>query len=283
MRDFFYCLIFPHPLNNHRARFLHHRTILFLISFFIITSLFFSSAANPFAEKLKAFADISVQELVTLTNQKRAENGFGTLSENSQLSIAAGKKADDMFAKNYWAHNSPDGITPWVFIKQAGYNYVYAGENLARGFNSSSDVVNAWMASSTHRANILSANYKDVGFAVKSGSLNGEQTFLVVQEFGSRQVLSAARKNTVQKQKTATAKKVLGFEISSYLPFKPNLSKSAEIAIILILGFMAVLLTDLVLTERRKIARFVGHNLDHAIFLTVIVLVIYIFNTGVVL
>ncbi len=245
--------------------------------------MFFSSAANPFAEKLKAFADISVQELVTLTNQKRAENGFGTLSENSQLSIAAGKKADDMFAKNYWAHNSPDGITPWVFIKQAGYNYVYAGENLARGFNSSSDVVNAWMASSTHRANILSANYKDVGFAVKSGSLNGEQTFLVVQEFGSRQVLSAARKNTVQKQKTATAKKVLGFEISSYLPFKPNLSKSAEIAIILILGFMAVLLTDLVLTERRKIARFVGHNLDHAIFLTVIVLVIYIFNTGVVL
>lgn len=282
MRDFIYCLIFPHPLNNHRAAFLHPKTILLLISFFILSSLYFPSAINPLSERIKAYADISVAELISFTNQKRAENGLKSLSENQQLTEAASKKADDMFAKNYWAHNSPEGTTPWVFIKQSGYNYVYAGENLARGFNSSSDVVNAWMSSPNHRANILSGNYKDVGFSVKSGKLNGEQTFLVVQEFGSREVLPFAKKTT-QKQKTVSAKKVLGFEISSYFPFKPNFSKSANIVIILILGFIAVLLTDLVLTERRKIARFVGHNLDHAIFLTVIVLVICIFNTGVVL
>lgn len=283
MRDFIYCLIFPHPRNNHRAHVLHPKAILLLISFFIFSSLFFSSNINPLSERIKAYADISVAELMSFTNQKRVENGLQQLSENSQLAAAASKKADDMFAKNYWAHNSPDGITPWVFIKESGYNYVYAGENLARGFNSATDVVNAWMASPNHRANILSGNYKDVGFSVKSGKLNGEQTFLVVQEFGSASVLPVARKKTVKKQKTATTKKVLGFEISSFPSFKPNFSKSTDVAIVLILGFIAVLLTDLILTQRRKIARFVGHNLDHAIFLTVIILVISIFNTGVVL
>lgn len=284
MRDFFYCLIFPHPLNNHRARFLHPKSILLLISFFLFCSLFFSGAYNPLSERIKAYADISVQELISFTNQKRVENGLAPLANSPQLSEAASKKADDMFAKNYWAHNSPTGDTPWVFIKQSGYNYVYAGENLARGFSSSTDVVNAWMASKAgHRENILSANYKDVGFSVKSGSLNGEQTFLVVQEFGSKGILPVARRDTVPKQKTQASRKVLGFEISSFPSFKPNFSKSAEVAIFLILGVIAVLFIDLILTERRKIVRFVGHNLDHAIFLTVIILVISVFNTGAIL
>lgn len=274
MKDFIYCLIFPHSLNNHRARFLHPKSILTLISFFILWSLFFSGGYSPFAEKLRAYAEISIQELVTFTNQKRAENGLAPLAQNTKLSEAAGKKADDMFAKNYWAHNSPDGVTPWVFIKDSGYNYVYAGENLARGFNNSSDVVDAWMASSTHRTNILSSNYKDVGFAVKSGSLNGEQTFVVVQEFGSSTLLPAVKKDEISKPKISASREVLGL---------PSFSKSAEVAIFLILGIIVVLLIDLILTERRKITRFVGHNLDHAVFLSVIVLVICLFNAGVVL
>lgn len=226
---------------------------------------------------MKAFADISVQELISFTNQKRAENGAPALSSNAALSNAASKKADDMFAKNYWAHNSPDGTTPWVFIKQAGYDYVYAGENLAKGFNNSTDVVNAWMASPDHRANVLSQNFKDVGFAVKSGSLNGEQTFLVVQEFGSRNVLPIAKKSITKKQNT---KKVLGFEVSSYFANKPNLSLSSDFAIILLATFITVFFLDMFIIRRKNIARFVGHNLDHAIFLTAIVLVIAIFNTG---
>ncbi len=284
MRDFLYCLIFPHPLNNHRAAFLHPKTILILISFFIFSSLFFPSSLNPFESRIRAFADISVQELINFTNQKRAENGLPAFSNNSALSAAAGKKVDDMFAKNYWAHNSPDGTTPWVFIKGAGYDYVYAGENLARGFNSATDVVNAWMSSTAgHRENILSPNFKDVGFAVKSGSLNGEQTFLVVQELGSRSLLPVARKKTSQKQKTLVAKKVLGFEVSRYLPNKPNLSVSSEFTIFLIFTFIMVLFVDMVIVKRKKVVRFVGHNLDHAIFLTAIVFTIAIFNTGVVL
>lgn len=278
MRDLFYCLIFPHPKNNHRAHVLHPKALLFFIAFFIFSSLLFSS--NPVASRVRAYADISTQELLNFTNQKRTENGLQALSNNSQLAEAASKKADDMFAKNYWAHNSPDGTTPWVFIKQSGYSYVYAGENLARGFSSASDVVNAWMASPTHRANILSSNFKDVGFAVKSGVLNGEQTFLVVQEFGSKNYAVAAAKKTPPKK--AVSRKVLGFEVSG-VSINPGMSRSGELAIVLLLGFISVLLLDLVLIERKKIVRFVGHNLDHAIFLFAIVICMGILGGGLII
>src|SRR3989344_7862290 len=172
MRNFLYCLIFPHPSNNHRAKVLHPKILLLIISFFIFSSLFFSSNLNPLGARIKAAADVSVQELLQFTNQKRTENNLSILTLNDQLSVAAENKAQDMFEKDYWAHNSPSGTTPWEFIKGAGYNYVFAGENLARGFKNSDDIVNAWMASSTHRTNLLSPKYREVGFAVKSGNLN---------------------------------------------------------------------------------------------------------------
>jgi|SRR3989344_2059781 len=279
MRDFFYCLVLPHSKNNHRPSLLHHKILFLIISFFVLSPFFFSSSINPLGGKLKAYAEISVRELLEFTNQKRIENGLKPLLSDPELSEAASKKADDMFAKNYWAHNSPTGATPWVFIKESGYNYVYAGENLAKGFNSSGDIVNAWMASSTHRANILSENYTDVGFSVKSGQLNGEQTFLVVQEFGSKSVLPLAQKSEPKSQNTEPVRKVLGFELASSFT-KPSFSGSETITLIVILSFISVLFIDLILIERKKIARIVGHNLDHAIFLGVIAVIIIIFNTG---
>ena len=65
-----------------------------------------------------------------------------------------------MIAKNYWAHNAPDGASPWSFFKNVGYRYLYAGENLARDFGDSASVVNAWMNSPTHRDNLLSGRYR---------------------------------------------------------------------------------------------------------------------------
>ncbi len=272
MRDFLYCLVFPHPRNNHRAHLLHPKSLILVISFFIFSSLFFSSF--PVAGKIKAYADVSLKELLTYTNQKRVENGLSPLSTNSQLTEAASRKADDMFAKNYWAHNAPDGTTPWVFIKGAGYEYVYAGENLARGFSSANDVVNAWMASPSHRSNILSSNYKDVGFAVKSGRLNGEETFLVVQEFGSK-TYAVPTKITPKKP----VKKVLGFDVSN-ISYVGGFSRSSEIVILMLLGFISILLIDLVIIERKKIVRFVGHNIDHALFLFTITIIIGVLSKG---
>jgi uncharacterized protein YkwD len=106
--------------------------------------------------------------LLEATNQQRTDADEANLTLDSRLMAAAQAKADDMTAKNYWSHNSPDGRTPWSFVTAAGYGYQVAGENLAFGFNNASDTVAGWMNSSEHRANILNQDYQNVGFGVAS-------------------------------------------------------------------------------------------------------------------
>lgn len=133
-----------------------------------------------------AYAAYSSGTLVSLTNSERAKAGLGALSVNSALTSAANAKANDMFAKGYFVHTSPDGRTPWDFISAAGYDYVYAGENLAIGYASASELMSAWMNSATHRDNILSPKFRDIGIAVVSGQYDGAETTIVVQEFGAQ-------------------------------------------------------------------------------------------------
>ena len=90
-----------------------------------------------------------------------------------------------MFNKQYWAHTAPDGKEPWDFMSEAGYSYQVAGENLARDFSTTSAMVAAWMASPTHRANIMNGRYTEIGIAVINGTLEGVETTLVVQMFGT--------------------------------------------------------------------------------------------------
>jgi hypothetical protein len=130
-------------------------------------------------------SSITPSNVINLTNQERLAYGLSTLSTSAQLSAAALAKANDMFEKQYWDHFGPNGESPWQFIRAAGYNYVYAGENLAKGFRTSEGIHEAWMASPTHKANIISGNYKDIGVAVVEGELLGKQTTLVVQMFGN--------------------------------------------------------------------------------------------------
>jgi hypothetical protein len=128
---------------------------------------------------------ITPANIIQLTNQQRASAGLNTLSTDSRLSAAAQAKANNMFQEQYWDHFGPNGETPWMFISQAGYTYVYAGENLAKGFRTAEGVHEAWMASPTHRDNIMSNKYKDIGVAVVQGILEGKETTLVVQMFGN--------------------------------------------------------------------------------------------------
>jgi hypothetical protein len=130
-------------------------------------------------------SSITAENIVKLANQERASAGLNTLNTDSRLSAAALAKANNMFEEQYWDHFGPNGETPWQFIRAAGYNYVYAGENLAKGFQTAEGVHEAWMASPTHAANIMSVNYKDIGVAVVQGTLLGKQTTLVVEMFGN--------------------------------------------------------------------------------------------------
>lgn len=130
--------------------------------FILFVCLTFVSATSVIAAPNHAFASaITAGDLNSLTNQQRAGSGLGALIINSQLTNAAYAKAQDMLADQYWAHFAPDGATPWSFIITSGYDYINAGENLARGFGTSSGVVTAWMNSPEHRANLLNSSYRE--------------------------------------------------------------------------------------------------------------------------
>lgn len=122
--------------------------------------------------------------LVDLTNSARGANGQLALARSTTLDQAAGMKALDMATYGYFAHTSPQGITPWYWFTQVGYNFIYAGENLAIDFSESADVENAWLNSPTHKANIMSGNFTEIGIATQEGYYNGHPTTYVVQMFG---------------------------------------------------------------------------------------------------
>lgn len=124
-------------------------------------------------------------DVITFANSARAKVNLSPLTENAKLSLAAKNKANDMFKNDYFAHTSPKGAEPWYWIKQAGYQYRAAGENLAINYTSAKEQHEAWMKSETHRANILNARYQEIGVAVAEGKINGKESLVTVEFFGT--------------------------------------------------------------------------------------------------
>jgi len=123
-------------------------------------------------------------DLVTRSNHERQAVYLSTLTWDERLYEAARSKAKHMLAQQYFDHVSPTGVTPWSFIRAAGYSYDSAGENLAVGFTKNEQVVQAWMNSPTHRANILDPDFTEIAIAEAHGTLRGEGVTVVVQMFG---------------------------------------------------------------------------------------------------
>jgi len=130
--------------------------------------------------------------LVDLANADRSAEGLGELIPNPTLQQAAQMKADDMASKGYFAHETPDGFTSWHWFGKAGYDFRYAGENLAVYFSDSAEVEKAWMNSPLHRANILSDKFTEIGIAIAHGRYQDRETTFVVQMFGDPSETSAA-------------------------------------------------------------------------------------------
>jgi uncharacterized protein YkwD len=175
----------PSSDNGYRPHLLRRPWLLVFLAVTLATEGFL--VANLIArESDQTFlAAIVPAEIIALTNQERAQNGVGQLTDNAELDAAAQAKAEDMATKGYFSHISPDGETPWQWITNAGYQYQYAGENLAVRFINSSDVVNAWMASPSHRANIVKPVYTDIGVGAAEGNYEGQPATYVVQYFGT--------------------------------------------------------------------------------------------------
>lgn len=148
-----------------------------ILATIVFTTTFWPVAAGEVATPAE-------QELVALTNVERQKAGMNQLTFNPALYRAAEAKANDMFTKGYFDHFSPTGATPWQFINTAGYQYSKAGENLAIDFSNDGDIIPAWMASPTHRANLLKKDYQDIAIARVKGVFDNRETTIVVQMFG---------------------------------------------------------------------------------------------------
>ncbi|KKT80971.1 MAG: hypothetical protein A3B99_01480 [Candidatus Yanofskybacteria bacterium RIFCSPHIGHO2_02_FULL_44_12b] len=119
------------------------------------------------------------------TNIQRNNNGFSSLAESAELNSAAGIRAKDMFENQYFAHESPIGKDVGYAVDVVHYQYLMIGENLALGnFKDDQELVQAWMDSPGHRANILNERYEKIGISVLRGVFEGKTTWIAVQVFG---------------------------------------------------------------------------------------------------
>jgi len=239
---------------------------------FAILNLSIKIIHRDFPSVLGYATDIRVDALLASTNAKRISLGLNPLKLNATLSQAAAAKAQDMFSHDYWAHNSPQGKTPWSFIVNSGYKYTIAGENLAKNFSTSGGVVDAWMASPTHKDNIVKPGYQDIGFAIVNGVLNGEETTLVVQMFGAggSPIAEVPKVETVIPEVAIAVeepqKLVQGVGSSVFKPIFNIPTVTRDITFMFIGLIVGVLVLDGIVISRKKIVRVAGHNIAHILF-----------------
>lgn len=130
---------------------------------------------------------ISIADVVSETNNQRKLNGTAPLFENAKLNAVADYKMRDMFVRQYFNHRAPDDTSDIEeLLPKFGYQYYFAGENLAMGdFKNAVEIVALWMNSPGHRANILDERFKEIGVAVGEDVFSGRRTKIAVQIFGT--------------------------------------------------------------------------------------------------
>lgn len=189
----------PHEHNDYKPHFFREVSVAVIV----IGSIFllgFSAGSSFFIKKTVLGASVTASVLVDLTNESRLAYNEAPLVRNPVLDRAATLKAEDMAKEGYFAHDSPAGVTPWHWFKQAGYTFLYAGENLAINFVDADEVRNAWLASPLHRANLLDVKFKEIGMATVSGVYKNGPTIYVVQLFGTPAVAKEAPLETFAPQ-----------------------------------------------------------------------------------
>lgn len=181
LRQFF----FPHPENNHHPLVFRELSLL-ILTLIVLTTFFSQLTYSLFIPRDRMLSAIYTQSLAQLTNADREKDNLPPLAWNTTLADAAQKKANDMALKGYFAHTSPDGVTPWHWFGVVGYRFAHAGENLAVNFSDTAEVEQAWMNSPAHRANILEGKYSEIGIGTAPGIYKGNSVIFVVQLFGTR-------------------------------------------------------------------------------------------------
>jgi hypothetical protein len=174
--------VIPHRENDYQPHLIRRYGLLIVLLLIVAVQLVYN--VNRSGSVLGDTANVSIEALLDEANKARRKDGLSDLSLSQKLNQAAYLKATDMFEKQYWGHNAPDGTKPWKWFIEVDYGYTKAGENLAKNFYTAEAVTTAWMDSVEHRKNILEPDYTEVGFAVASGMLDGQQTTIVVALYG---------------------------------------------------------------------------------------------------
>ena len=282
----------PHKDTHQKAKLISWEAILIYILFFIALKVSFSVISYTKPGILGVSSNIDQKKIIELTNQERVKSGLNPVSENSTLDQAAYAKARNMFEENYWAHFAPSGKTPWDFILGSGYKFSYAGENLAKNFSTSDEVITAWMNSTSHRENLLSSKYKEIGIAVVDGVLDGQQTTLVVQMFGTTSSLIAKAVAEIPKEEPTPQVTVSGENINVpnkeiekvrsqpvYVASVTNKSSTQPIlnpysvlktsGLTLISFLFLLLVLDLLILYRRGVLRITSNHIAHMSLLAI--------------
>lgn len=204
LRDF----LLPTPANDHSPHILQKMAIvgmagLVLLSFMAVNlqSLLWQSSNWLVGAVLPA-------TVVDLTNKERTDLTIVSLVRNPVLDEAARLKAEDMAKNHYFAHYSPKGVSPWYWFDKVSYNYAHAGENLAIHFTDSEALVEAWMKSPAHKANIVDQKFTEIGVGTAKGKFDGYETVFVVQLFGTPGVIKPVTEIPVVSTKSETNSEV---------------------------------------------------------------------------
>jgi hypothetical protein len=166
--------VFP---SLYRKIIMKRLTVIILIAFLLLPAgnVFAAGSGSPW-----------VEQAVKLANDERKQRGIADLIMSDTLEKAAALKLADMEKNGYFAHTSPEGLTPWSFMDKVGYGYRFAGENLAIHFTDPNSEHVAWMKSEKHCQNILDPRFREIGIAVKKTYIEGRDTMLIVEMFGTR-------------------------------------------------------------------------------------------------
>lgn len=283
-RNFF----LPCHISKKRAHFLKNKFFMLYSGFFLMLILALNASQKLLPGVLGYASSIKVTELHQATNDYRVRNDLPKLILSPQLSKGAMEKAKYMFEKNFWAHTAPDGTEPWAFFTSVQYSYVYAGENLAKNFGDARGVVDAWIVSPTHRENLISANFSEVGYAVMDGILDGKETTIVVQFFGTPKDYSAISTTTEEQEYLNELKSAEVVSASTNSSSNNSSSTVVDIPSVYrylafgVLGFvLALFALDIYYSRKKDIDKFTGHTEVHIlIFVATLVSLLVILRNG---
>jgi len=138
---------------------------------------------------------INTSNIINFVNQERIVRNIKPLQENKLLDAVAQKKLDNMIEEDYFAHTSPKGVDPWEWFFQSGYDFAYAGENLATEYTDVIKQHNAWMNSPKHKKNIIDERFTHTGVAVGQKKIDGKEIIIAVQVFATPQKIAITSSN----------------------------------------------------------------------------------------